>query len=108
MIRRTDLGALTHGGADWAGLRVLVTGLGISGFAAADALAERGAQVVLVDAAEPSAGTDPSTIVTCAPRSANASAAAKPLTPKPATSTRRPAHSASRCVRPLRSRPAVT
>lgn len=58
MSRRTDLGALTHGGADWAGLRVLVTGLGISGFAAADALAERGAQVVLVDAAEPAEGSE--------------------------------------------------
>ncbi|MDQ2757531.1 MAG: UDP-N-acetylmuramoyl-L-alanine--D-glutamate ligase [Actinomycetota bacterium] len=41
---------LTHRDADWAGLRVLVTGLGLSGFAAADALAERGAQVTLVDA----------------------------------------------------------
>ncbi len=41
---------LTHRDADWAGLRVLVTGLGVSGFAAADALAERGARVTLVDA----------------------------------------------------------
>ena len=29
---------LTHRDADWSGLRVLVAGLGISGFAAADAL----------------------------------------------------------------------
>ena len=36
---------LTHRDADWSGLRVLVTGLGISGFAAADALLERGAQL---------------------------------------------------------------
>ncbi|HYO86679.1 MAG TPA: UDP-N-acetylmuramoyl-L-alanine--D-glutamate ligase [Dermatophilaceae bacterium] len=42
---------LTHRGADWAGLRVLVAGLGVSGFAAADALAERGARVIAVDGA---------------------------------------------------------
>lgn len=39
---------LTHGGADWAGLRVTVVGLGLSGFAAADALLERGARVYIV------------------------------------------------------------
>ena len=33
---------LTHRDADWAGLRVLVAGLGVSGFAAADALADAG------------------------------------------------------------------
>ncbi len=44
---------LTHRDADWRGLRVLVTGLGISGFAAADALWERGAQVTVVDASPP-------------------------------------------------------
>ena len=43
------LDALTHGAADWAGLSVLVAGLGRSGFAAADALLERGARVVVVD-----------------------------------------------------------
>ena len=32
---------LTHRDADWSGLAVLVVGLGVSGFAAADALAER-------------------------------------------------------------------
>ena len=32
------LAGLTHRDADWAGLRVVVTGLGVSGFAAADAL----------------------------------------------------------------------
>lgn len=42
---------LTSREADWSGLRILVTGLGISGFAAADALAERGAYVSVVDAA---------------------------------------------------------
>ncbi|MDQ6715078.1 MAG: UDP-N-acetylmuramoyl-L-alanine--D-glutamate ligase [Actinomycetota bacterium] len=46
---------LTHGGADWAGLRVIVAGIGISGFAAADALAERGARVIVVDALAPGA-----------------------------------------------------
>jgi UDP-N-acetylmuramoylalanine--D-glutamate ligase len=43
---------LTHRDADWAGLRVLVTGLGVSGFAAADALLERGAHVIVIDAAD--------------------------------------------------------
>ncbi|YAL84376.1 UDP-N-acetylmuramoyl-L-alanine--D-glutamate ligase [Dermacoccaceae bacterium W4C1] len=41
---------LTHGGADWSGLRVIVVGLGVSGFAAADALLERGAQVQVYSA----------------------------------------------------------
>ena len=50
------LDALTHGAADWAGLRVVVAGLGRSGFAAADALLERGARVVVVDA-QANAGT---------------------------------------------------
>ncbi|MBD3782419.1 MAG: UDP-N-acetylmuramoyl-L-alanine--D-glutamate ligase [Micrococcales bacterium] len=49
--------ALTHRDADWAGLRVLVAGLGVSGFAAADALLERGARVTVVDAAEPADGS---------------------------------------------------
>lgn len=43
------LARLTHREADWTGLRVLVAGLGVSGFAAADALLERGAHVVVVD-----------------------------------------------------------
>jgi UDP-N-acetylmuramoylalanine--D-glutamate ligase len=43
------LDGLTHAGADWAGLRVVVAGIGASGFAAADALVERGANVVVVD-----------------------------------------------------------
>ncbi len=47
---------LTHRDADWAGLDVLVTGLGVSGFAAADALLERGAHVTVVDGREPGAG----------------------------------------------------
>ena len=39
---------LDHRDADWSGLGVLVVGLGVSGFAAADALAERGARVTVV------------------------------------------------------------
>ena len=37
--------------SDWSGLRVVVTGIGVSGFAAADTLVELGARVVVVDAA---------------------------------------------------------
>ena len=48
---------LTHRDADWAGLRVLVAGLGVSGFAAADALLERGAHVIAVDASDPETNT---------------------------------------------------
>ena len=47
------LAGLTHRDADWSGLRVLVTGVGVSGFAAADALLERGAFVTVVDGAAP-------------------------------------------------------
>lgn len=55
-----DLDAVHPDGAeafDPAGLTVLVAGGGVSGFAAADALIERGARVLLVDGAEPAAGT---------------------------------------------------
>ena len=41
---------LTHCDADWSALRIVVAGLGISGFAAADALSERGAIVTAVSA----------------------------------------------------------
>ncbi len=47
------LAGLTHRDASWAGLRVVVAGLGVSGFAAADALLDRGAQVLVVDGADP-------------------------------------------------------
>lgn len=40
---------LDHADGDWAGLRVLVAGLGVSGFAAADALLERDAVVRAID-----------------------------------------------------------
>jgi UDP-N-acetylmuramoylalanine--D-glutamate ligase len=51
------LAALTHREADWAGLRVCVAGLGVSGFAAADALLERGAVVTVVDGLAPADGS---------------------------------------------------
>ena len=51
------LDGLTSGSADWSGLQVLVAGLGVSGFAAADALHERGARVVAVDGGDPVANT---------------------------------------------------
>ena len=54
-MARTD--TLTHRDADWAGLRVVVAGLGISGFAAADALLDRGAVVTVVDAKDPAEGS---------------------------------------------------
>jgi UDP-N-acetylmuramoylalanine--D-glutamate ligase len=44
-----ELSTLNHRDAEWAGLRVLVAGIGVSGFAAADALLERGARVLVVD-----------------------------------------------------------
>ncbi|MGI8947120.1 MAG: UDP-N-acetylmuramoyl-L-alanine--D-glutamate ligase [Ornithinimicrobium sp.] len=50
------LDGLTHRDADWAGLRVVVTGLGVSGFAAADALVERGAVVTVLDEGSASGG----------------------------------------------------
>lgn len=43
------LAGLTSWDADWSGLRVVVVGLGVSGFAAADTLVELGATVVVVD-----------------------------------------------------------
>jgi UDP-N-acetylmuramoylalanine--D-glutamate ligase len=46
---KPGLASLTHSGADWSRLRVLVAGIGVSGFAAADALLERGAEVLVVD-----------------------------------------------------------
>jgi UDP-N-acetylmuramoylalanine--D-glutamate ligase len=47
---RQGLRNLTHRDADWSALRILVAGLGVSGFAAADALSERGAIVTVVSA----------------------------------------------------------
>jgi UDP-N-acetylmuramoylalanine--D-glutamate ligase len=47
---RQGIGHLTHRDADWSGLHILVAGLGVSGFAAADALSDRGAIVTAVSA----------------------------------------------------------
>ncbi|MDN5767680.1 MAG: UDP-N-acetylmuramoyl-L-alanine--D-glutamate ligase [Humibacillus sp.] len=55
---------LTHRDADWAGLHVLVVGLGVSGFAAADALAERGAHVTVVSRDVSAAISERATILT--------------------------------------------
>lgn len=49
---RRDLAALTSPSADWAGLRATVAGIGIAGFAAADALLSVGADVVVVDSGD--------------------------------------------------------
>jgi UDP-N-acetylmuramoylalanine--D-glutamate ligase len=46
------LGSLTSWDADWRGLRVVVAGIGVSGFAAADTLTELGARVVVADATD--------------------------------------------------------
>lgn len=45
-----DLSALTSWHANWRGLRVAILGLGVTGFAAADTLAELGAEVLVVAA----------------------------------------------------------
>lgn len=46
--RSHHLAHLDHGAADWADLQVVVLGLGVSGFAAADALLQRGASVTVL------------------------------------------------------------
>lgn len=46
------LTALTSWDADWTGLRVIVTGIGLSGFSAADTLIELGARVVVCDSTD--------------------------------------------------------
>jgi UDP-N-acetylmuramoylalanine--D-glutamate ligase len=43
------LDALTSAEADWSGLDIVVTGAGVSGFAAADTLLQKGARVSVVD-----------------------------------------------------------
>ena len=49
MTGEDRLALLDHRDAAWQGLRVVVTGLGVSGFAAADALLARGAFVTVLD-----------------------------------------------------------
>jgi UDP-N-acetylmuramoylalanine--D-glutamate ligase len=48
--KNARLDELTTWDAPWRGLRVVVTGIGLSGFSAADTLIELGARVVVVDA----------------------------------------------------------
>ncbi|OLT09538.1 UDP-N-acetylmuramoyl-L-alanine--D-glutamate ligase [Kocuria sp. CNJ-770] len=52
VLDRPRLAGLTGWDADWSGLRVVVAGIGVSGFAAADTLIELGARVVVVDGAD--------------------------------------------------------
>ena len=47
-----DLAALTSSAADWSGLRATVAGIGVAGFAAADALLDLGAEVTVIDAGD--------------------------------------------------------
>ncbi|MEO7070572.1 MAG: UDP-N-acetylmuramoyl-L-alanine--D-glutamate ligase [Nostocoides sp.] len=56
-VTPSRLVGLTHRDADWSGLRVVVGGVGVSGFAAADALLERGADVTVVDGGAPTDGS---------------------------------------------------
>lgn len=49
VLNTPRLETLTSWDADWSGLRVVVVGIGVSGFAAADTLIELGATVVVVD-----------------------------------------------------------
>ena len=50
MTSPRDLSTLNSWHADWAGLRVGVLGLGVTGFSVADTLAELGAKVMVVAA----------------------------------------------------------
>ena len=47
-----DLAALTSSTSDWSGLRATVAGIGIAGFAAADALLSVGADVTVIDSGD--------------------------------------------------------
>ncbi|MEX1209503.1 MAG: UDP-N-acetylmuramoyl-L-alanine--D-glutamate ligase [Candidatus Nanopelagicales bacterium] len=47
-----DLAALTSSSSDWSRLRVSVAGIGVAGFAAADALLDLGAQVTVIDSGD--------------------------------------------------------
>lgn len=49
ILSNPRLESLTSWDADWAGLRVVVAGLGVSGYSAADTLIELGARVLIVD-----------------------------------------------------------
>ncbi len=54
---------LTHRDADWSGLSVVVMGLGLSGFAAADALLERGADVTVLARDRTTAASERATVL---------------------------------------------
>ena len=49
---RRSLSSLTSSAADWDGLRATVAGIGVAGFAAADALLDLGARVTVIDAGD--------------------------------------------------------
>jgi UDP-N-acetylmuramoylalanine-D-glutamate ligase len=49
---RRDLSDLVDIESDWTGLRACVAGLGIAGFAAADALLQAGAEVLVLDSGD--------------------------------------------------------
>lgn len=51
-VTHTNLDHLVRWESDWAGLRVVVAGLGLSGFSAADTLIELGAKVLIVDGSD--------------------------------------------------------
>ena len=51
-VTRRDLTALVDRSSDWSGLRAHVAGIGVAGFAAADALLSVGAQVSVTDSAD--------------------------------------------------------
>ncbi|MFL4479505.1 UDP-N-acetylmuramoyl-L-alanine--D-glutamate ligase [Paeniglutamicibacter sp. ORCA_105] len=51
-VTHANLDHLTRWESDWAELRVVVAGLGLSGFSAADTLIELGAKVVVIDGAD--------------------------------------------------------
>lgn len=52
ILNNERLVSLTSWDSNWSGLRVVVAGLGVSGFSAADTLIELGARVVVVDGQE--------------------------------------------------------
>ena len=58
-----DLSALTSSASDWSGLRATVAGIGIAGFAAADALLDLGAQVTVIDSGEGDKQSERATIL---------------------------------------------
>lgn len=60
---RRSLASLTSSASDWSGLRVCVAGIGIAGFAAADALLSVGAEVTVIDTGDGEKQRDRATIL---------------------------------------------